>query len=232
MALWIMGFGGTVPVGVLVGGWVGHAISITAVILAGAVWAVVLAAWSNCAVVAEPRGRPMSESHEVAYRGAAHARARAWSKASTRARSSASVPATPAWRAHDVLAHLVGVPDDVVNGRLDGLASDSWTQAQAVGTGWEWIVGARTRSSAPAICFVVESGECVSAPASSSRTSRRPASSSSAGCAGAGPRPRWRGEAGTAIPTRRCCWRRRSSRCPCARSASSGPREADRRPAG
>ena len=24
MALWIMGFGGTVPVGVLVGGWVGH----------------------------------------------------------------------------------------------------------------------------------------------------------------------------------------------------------------
>jgi MFS family permease len=47
MALWIMGFGGTVPVGVLVGGWVGHKASITAVILAGAVWAVVLAAWSN-----------------------------------------------------------------------------------------------------------------------------------------------------------------------------------------
>jgi MFS family permease len=47
MALWIMGFGGTVPLGVLVGGWVGHATSITAVILAGAVWAVVLAAWSN-----------------------------------------------------------------------------------------------------------------------------------------------------------------------------------------
>ena len=47
MALWIMGFGGTVPVGVLVGGWVGHQLSITAVILAGAVWAIVLAAWSN-----------------------------------------------------------------------------------------------------------------------------------------------------------------------------------------
>jgi MFS family permease len=47
MALWIMGFGGTVPVGVLVGGWIGHSVSITAVILAGAVWAVVLAAWSN-----------------------------------------------------------------------------------------------------------------------------------------------------------------------------------------
>ena len=47
MALWIMGFGGTVPVGVLFAGWIGHWVSITAVILAGAVWAVVLAAWSN-----------------------------------------------------------------------------------------------------------------------------------------------------------------------------------------
>jgi MFS family permease len=47
MALWIMGFGGTVPVGVLVAGWVGHTTSITAVLVAGAVWAVVLAAWSN-----------------------------------------------------------------------------------------------------------------------------------------------------------------------------------------
>jgi hypothetical protein len=42
-----MGFGGTVPVGVLVGGWVGHAFSITAVVLVGAVWALVLAVWSN-----------------------------------------------------------------------------------------------------------------------------------------------------------------------------------------
>jgi hypothetical protein len=47
MALWIMGFGGTVPVGVLVGGWLGHVTSITAVLLGGAVWAVVLAVWSN-----------------------------------------------------------------------------------------------------------------------------------------------------------------------------------------
>jgi len=47
MALWIMGFGGTVPVGVLVAGWAGHVTSITAVIVAGAVWAIVLAAWSN-----------------------------------------------------------------------------------------------------------------------------------------------------------------------------------------
>ncbi len=39
-------------------------------------------------------------------------------------------PATPAWRAHDVLAHLVGVPSDVLAGNLDGVASNPWTQAQ------------------------------------------------------------------------------------------------------
>jgi uncharacterized protein (TIGR03083 family) len=39
-------------------------------------------------------------------------------------------PATPEWRSRDVLAHLVGVSDDVVKGRLDGLASDEWTAAQ------------------------------------------------------------------------------------------------------
>ena len=39
-------------------------------------------------------------------------------------------PATPDWRVHDVVSHLVGVTDDVVNGRLDGVASDPWTAAQ------------------------------------------------------------------------------------------------------
>jgi uncharacterized protein (TIGR03083 family) len=39
-------------------------------------------------------------------------------------------PATPEWCVHDVVAHLVGVPDDVVHGRLEGIATDPWTQAQ------------------------------------------------------------------------------------------------------
>jgi predicted MFS family arabinose efflux permease len=47
MALWIMGFGGTVPVGVLLGGWLADHVSVTAVFLAGAVWALVLAWWSD-----------------------------------------------------------------------------------------------------------------------------------------------------------------------------------------
>ena len=49
MALWIMGFGGTVPLGVLVGGWVEEHTDITIgqILLAGAVWALVLAVWSS-----------------------------------------------------------------------------------------------------------------------------------------------------------------------------------------
>jgi uncharacterized protein (TIGR03083 family) len=42
----------------------------------------------------------------------------------------APAPATPEWRVRDVLAHLGGVADDVVNGRLEGIASDEWTAAQ------------------------------------------------------------------------------------------------------
>jgi uncharacterized protein (TIGR03083 family) len=41
-------------------------------------------------------------------------------------------PATPDWSVHDVLAHMVGVCDDVVNGRLEGIATDAWTDAQVV----------------------------------------------------------------------------------------------------
>ncbi len=119
--------------------------------------------------------------------------------------------ATPEWRVRDVLAHLVGVPTDVMAGKLDGVATEPWTRAQvdarrdasveemlaewaetgpqfeaaltgvpfemsgqalfdamthehdiraalgvpgardtdAVEIAWEWILGARTRASAP-----------------------------------------------------------------------------------
>src|SRR5262245_47785786 len=168
----------------------------------------------------ERRGHPMSESHAVAYR-ALRARVREVVEAADDDAMLTIVPATPEWRAHDLLAHLVGVTDDVVNGRLDGIASDAWTQAQvdarvdrttgellaewdrtspafeemlaaapaeiagqalfdaathehglrnalgapgardsdAVGTGWDWIVGARTRAGAHAMCFVINGDE-------------------------------------------------------------------------
>jgi uncharacterized protein (TIGR03083 family) len=162
----------------------------------------------------------MSESHAVAYK-ALRGRVRELVEAADPAALDAIVPATPEWRARDVLAHLVGVTDDVVNGRLDGIASNAWTQAQvdartdrpvaellvewdetapqfesmlaaapaeiagqalfdaathehdlrnalgapgarasdALGSGWDWLIGARTRNGAPAICFVDEDGE-------------------------------------------------------------------------
>src|SRR5215831_272712 len=77
----------------------------------------------------ESRGPPMSESHAVAYK-ALRGRVREVVEAADPAALDTVVPATPEWRARDVLAHLVGVTDDVVNGRLDGIASDPWTQAQ------------------------------------------------------------------------------------------------------
>lgn len=40
------------------------------------------------------------------------------------------VPATPAWTVRDNFAHMAGVAADVLAGRLDGAATDPWTQAQ------------------------------------------------------------------------------------------------------
>lgn len=40
------------------------------------------------------------------------------------------VPPCPKWTVHDVVAHLVGVVEDAMAGRLDGVATDPWTQAQ------------------------------------------------------------------------------------------------------
>lgn len=40
------------------------------------------------------------------------------------------VPACPEWSVKDVYAHLTGVADDALEGRLDGVATDSWTERQ------------------------------------------------------------------------------------------------------
>lgn len=57
-------------------------------------------------------------------------RVRAAVESTSAAALDARCPATPAWRVHDVLAHLVGVPNDVLAGRIEGVATDPWTQAQ------------------------------------------------------------------------------------------------------
>lgn len=40
------------------------------------------------------------------------------------------VAATPAWTVRDVYAHLAGSCTDILEGRLEGVATDPWTQAQ------------------------------------------------------------------------------------------------------
>jgi len=54
MAIWMMAFGGTVPIGVLAGGAVAEATSITAVVAAGAVVALLLSAYANLKAVGAP----------------------------------------------------------------------------------------------------------------------------------------------------------------------------------
>ena len=43
---------------------------------------------------------------------------------------STPVPACPGWTVKDVVAHLSGVCSDILNGRLDGVATDPWTAKQ------------------------------------------------------------------------------------------------------
>ena len=40
------------------------------------------------------------------------------------------VPCTPDWTVRQLAAHLVGVPEDVLAGRMEGVTTDEWTQAQ------------------------------------------------------------------------------------------------------
>jgi uncharacterized protein (TIGR03083 family) len=40
------------------------------------------------------------------------------------------VPTCPAWTVKDVLAHVAGIPADILAGNLDGVATDAWTQSQ------------------------------------------------------------------------------------------------------
>ena len=71
----------------------------------------------------------MSEPHAVGYR-ALRGRVRGIVESAAPAAVEGPSPATPGWTVHDVLAHLVGVTDDVVHGLLDGIATDPWTAAQ------------------------------------------------------------------------------------------------------
>ena len=51
-------------------------------------------------------------------------------RAATDDQLDAVAPATPEWRVRDIVAHMAGVPTDVLAGRMEGVASDAWTAAQ------------------------------------------------------------------------------------------------------
>jgi uncharacterized protein (TIGR03083 family) len=41
-----------------------------------------------------------------------------------------TVPHCPQWTVKDCFAHMVGIPEDVINGHMDGVASEAWTDRQ------------------------------------------------------------------------------------------------------
>ena len=41
------------------------------------------------------------------------------------------VPHCPGWTVGDLVGHMIGVPEDIVAGRMEGVTTDAWTQAQA-----------------------------------------------------------------------------------------------------
>jgi len=44
--------------------------------------------------------------------------------------ASFSVPLCPDWEVSGLISHIVGVPEDILAGRMEGVTTDAWTQAQ------------------------------------------------------------------------------------------------------
>jgi hypothetical protein len=68
----------------------------------------------------------------------------------------ATVPACPAWTGKDLLAHLVGLAEDIAAGRIDGYASEAWTSEQ-VGRGASRSVGVLLEAWPVAACAIRDS---------------------------------------------------------------------------
>ena len=44
--------------------------------------------------------------------------------------ASLPVPLCPDWEVSSLISHIVGVPEDILTGRMEGVTTDAWTQAQ------------------------------------------------------------------------------------------------------
>ena len=78
---------------------------------------------------ARTSNRSDEAAHAAAYAGVRE-RVTALVRMAPEGALDAIAPATPDWRTRDVLAHLVGVATDVVNGNVADAAQDHWTAAQ------------------------------------------------------------------------------------------------------
>lgn len=69
------------------------------------------------------------------------------------------VPTCPAWTVKDVLGHVAGVAADIVGGRLDGVASDPWTEAQVDARRDHTVaeIAAEWRTTGPQIDAIIDS---------------------------------------------------------------------------
>ena len=44
--------------------------------------------------------------------------------------ASLSVPLCPDWEVSSLISHIVGIPEDILAGRMEGVGTEAWTQAQ------------------------------------------------------------------------------------------------------
>ena len=44
--------------------------------------------------------------------------------------ASLPVPLCPDWEVSSLISHIIGIPEDILAGRMEGVATDAWTQAQ------------------------------------------------------------------------------------------------------
>ena len=71
------------------------------------------------------------------------------------------VPCTPQWSARDVLGHVVGLADDVLDDRMEGAPSPEWTAAQVArhaGPGVEELLVAWEARIDPLAAWIAETG--------------------------------------------------------------------------
>ncbi len=71
------------------------------------------------------------------------------------------VPCCPGWTARDVLSHVAGIPDDALNGRMDGVATEPWTAAQVARNRSLAVADllARWRDQTPQFAAAIQAGQ-------------------------------------------------------------------------